>query len=70
MWDDDHIAGYMQDIFAEPPLTIAPMPEFNNDEEPAANEIEPELEAAIDAIKEQPVIVADEPNNIDDDEQH
>ena len=60
----------MQGFFVEPPLIIAPMPEFNVDEEPAANEIEPELEAAIDAVEEQPVIVSDEPNNIDDDEQH
>ena len=46
-----------------------PILELNDDEEPVTNEIEPELEATIDAAEEQPVIVADEQSNIDDDEQ-
>ena len=68
IWDD-HISRDMQDYFAEPPPIMAPIPETNVGEEPAANEIELEQEAAIDAIEEQPVIVAAEPNNIEVDEQ-
>ena len=69
MWDDNHIGWLKQVIFAEPPLTMSPMPEITGDEEPAASEIEPEQEAAVQAIEEQPVIVADQQNNKDDDEQ-
>ena len=70
MWDDDNNGGDIQDISAEPPQILVPMPKINVDgQEPAANEIEPEQEALIDATAEQPVIAADEPNNIDDDEQ-
>ena len=49
MWDDNHIGWLMQVIFAEPPLTMSPMPEITGDEEPAANKIEPEQEAAVQA---------------------
>ena len=66
---DDQIDGDMQDVSAEPSPIMAPTPEINNCEEPAANKIEPEQGAAVNASKEQPVIVVDEPNNIDDDEQ-
>ena len=45
------------------------MPEIKINEEPAANEIAPEQEAAIDAIEEQQLIVVNEPKNIGDDEQ-
>ena len=69
MWDGDNPGGDIQDIFAEPPRIIAPIPEINGDGEPATIEIEPDQEATIDAIKEQPATVADEQNNIDDDEQ-
>ena len=70
MWDDDNNGGEIQDISAELPQILAPKPEINVDEqEPAANKIESEQEALIDAIAEEPVIVGDEPNNIDDDEQ-
>ena len=69
MWDDDIIGGDIQDIFAESPQILAPIPENNDDEEPATNEVEPEQEVTIDETGEQPVIVADEPNYIDDDEQ-
>ena len=70
MWDDDNNGGDIQDISAEPTQILVPMPKINVDgQEPAANEIEPEQEALIDATAEQPVIAADEPNNIDDDEQ-
>ena len=68
MWDDDNIGQNIQDIFAEPHQIMAQIPEINGDGGPAAIEIKPEQEKAIDAIEEQPVIVADEENNIDDDE--
>ena len=69
-WDDDNNGGEIHDISAEPPQILAPKAEINVDEqEPAANEIESEQEALIDAIAEKPVIVGEEPNNIDDDEQ-
>ena len=69
MWDDDNNSVVMQNFFAEPPQIMARMPKIINNEEPATNELEPEMEAAIDAIEKQPVIVADEKNNIDGDEQ-
>ena len=69
MWDDDNIGGDIQDVFTEPPQIMAPIPENNDDKEPATNEVEPEQEVTIDETGEQPVIVADEPNYIDDDEQ-
>ena len=69
MWEDDNIGGDIQDIFAEPPQFMASIPEINGDEEPGAIEIKPEQEPAIDAIEEQPAIVADEQNKIDGDEQ-
>ena len=69
MWDDDNIGGDIQDIFTEPPKIMAPIPEINDDQEPATNEIEPEREVTIDEIEEQAAIVADEQNSIDDDEQ-
>ena len=69
MWDDDNLSGDIQDIFAEPPQIMAPIPEISNYEDPATNEIEPEREVTIDQMEEQSVIVADEPNNINDDEQ-
>ena len=69
MWDDDNVGGDIHDIFAEPPQFMAPIPEINDDEDPATNEIEPEREVTIDETEEQSVIVADEANNIDDDEQ-
>ena len=69
MWDDDNIGGDIQDFFAEPPQIVAPIPENNDDKEPATNEVELEQEVTIDETGEQPVIVADEPNYIDDDEQ-
>ena len=69
MWDNDQIGGDIQDTFPESPLIMAPMPYINGDEEAAANEFKPEQEAAIDATEEQPVILADEPKNIEDDEQ-
>ena len=62
-----HFGG---DVFAEPPLIMVPMPEIIGDEEPVSNEIEPDQDAAIDAIEEHSVIIADEQNNIDHDEQH
>ena len=67
---DDNFGGDLQDIFAEPPQIMAPIPEINDDEEPATKEIEPEQEVTIDETEEQSVIVADEPNNIDNEEQH
>ena len=69
MWVDNQIVGDMQEMFADTPLIIVPMPEINIGDLQAANEIEPEQETALDAIEEQPVIIADEPNNIDDCEQ-
>ena len=69
MRDDDNIVGDIQDIFDEPPQIMAPIPENNDDKEPATNEVEPEQEATIDETGEQPVIVEDEPNYIDNDEQ-
>ena len=69
IWDNDNIGGDIQDIFAEPPQVIAPIPEINGDKVPATNEKEPKQEVKIDETEEQSVIVADEPNNIDDDEQ-
>ena len=48
---------------------MTPVPEINGNEEPTANEIKPGQGAAIDAFEEQLVTVADEQNNIDDDEQ-
>ena len=69
MWDDDNLSWDIQDIFAEPPQIMAPIPEINNYEDPATNEIEPEREVTIDQMEEQSVTVADEPNNINDDEQ-
>ena len=65
-----------EDFFAEPPPVMAPVSEFKVDEEPAANETEPERAAAVDAIEEQPVIVADKRttltimNSVDIREQH
>ena len=55
--DDDIIGGDMQDIFAESPRIMAPMPEINCDEEPAAIEIDSKQKATLDAIEEQSVIV-------------
>ena len=69
MWVDNQIVGDMREIFADIPLIFVPMPEISIGDLQAANEIEPEQETAIDAIEEQPVIIADEPNNIDDVEQ-
>ena len=69
MWDDDNIGGDIQDFFTEPPQIMTPIPEINDDQEPATNEIEPEQEVTIYEIEEQPAIVADEQNSIDDDEQ-
>ena len=46
---------------------MAPNQEINGDEEPTG--IEQEQGPAMDAIEEQPAIVADEQNNIDNDEQ-
>ena len=68
MWDDDNFVGDIQNIFVEPLQIMSLMPEINGNEEPAVNEIEPEQESAIDAFEEQPVVVADKQNNIDDDE--
>ena len=62
------LLGTCKFFFAEPPLTITPVPEINSDEEPTANEIKPEQKAAVDAIEEQLVTVADEQNNFNDDE--
>ena len=69
MWNDDNIGGDIQDNFAEPPQIMAPIPENNDDKKPATNEVEPEQEVTIDETGEQPVIVADEPNYIEDDEE-
>ena len=69
MCDNDNIGGDIQDFFAEPTQIVAPMPEINGDEGPAAFDFEPQQEPTIDATEEQPAIVADEQNNIDDDEQ-
>ena len=69
LWDDDDIGGDVQDIFAEPPQVLAWISEINDGADPATNEIKPEREETIDETEEQSVIVADEPNNIDDDEQ-
>ena len=69
MWDDDKIGWDIQDVFAEPPQIMAPIPENNYDKEPPTNAVEPQQEVTIDETGEQPVIVADEPNYIDDDEQ-
>ena len=55
IWDDDNIGADMHDIFAKPPLFMAPMLGINDDEKPEFNETEPEQGAAIDAIEEQPV---------------
>ena len=68
MWDDDNLAGDIQDIFVKPTRIMAWMPEISGVAEQSTNEIEPEQEAPIDATEEQ-VIVADEQNNIGDDEQ-
>ena len=55
MWDGDHIRGVMQDIFAETFLLMAPVPKINGNEEPAANDIQPEQEAPNDAIQDRTI---------------
>ena len=52
VWVQHNIGRDIHKIFAELPQNMDLMSKINDDEEPAVNEIEPEQEAAIDAIEE------------------